>query len=347
MAQSWTDNQMVVNIGEEGTYDTVHCNLPNVIKDGSTYKMWYGGKDASNYRILYCDSPDGLNWSNHQMVVNFNVEGTYDTAAAMSPTVIKDGSTYKMWYSGQAAGNVRRILYCTSSNGTTWSNHQMVVNLGSEGTYDTVRCQAPTVIKDGSIYKMWYSGYDGTNFRIIYCDSSNGTTWSNHQMVVNIGVEGTISAYHPVVKYDTDSSLYRMWYSGSDGVDLHILYCDSVDGLTWLNHKIVMSKGAEGTYDTTYVFEPTVLLDDDGFKMWYSGDDGTNWRIIYARAKYISGALSEALRIVIINESDWSIENNEEKSGETYYIATTTGAKLVAARKSDGESVIYGNVTPQ
>jgi len=100
---------------------------------------------------------------------------------------------------------------------------------------------------------------------------------------------------------------------------------------------MVVDIGDEGTYDTIYAFEPTVVLDDNTYKLWYSGDDGINWRIIYARAKYISGALSEALRIVVINESDWSIESNTEESGSYEADSLDSGYKWIIARKSDGE----------
>jgi len=61
----------------------------------------------------------------------------------------------------------------------------------------------------------------------------------------------------------------------------------------------------------------------------------------------ISGTLSDAARIIIIKESDWSIESNTTESVGSYEVdSLITGAKLVVARKSDGEALIYGNITP-
>ena len=127
-------------------------------------------------------------------------EGTYDTVHAYTPFVIKDGDAYKMWYSSSDGSNLR-ILYATSSNGITWSNHQMVVDTGSVGTYSNVHAHAPFVIKDGDIYKMWYAGYDSTTWRILHATSSDGITWSDHQMVVDIGSIGT---------YDTEGLFRHM-----------------------------------------------------------------------------------------------------------------------------------------
>lgn len=61
----------------------------------------------------------------------------------------------------------------------------------------------------------------------------------------------------------------------------------------------------------------------------------------------ISGTLSGAARIIIIKESDWSIESNTEESVGAYEVdELVSGAKLVLARKSDGEALGYGSVAP-
>jgi len=62
----------------------------------------------------------------------------------------------------------------------------------------------------------------------------------------------------------------------------------------------------------------------------------------------ISGTLSDTARIIIIKESDWSIESNTTESVGAYEVGSlVTGAKWVIARKSDGELLAFGNVTPE
>jgi len=68
MAQSWQNFEMVVNKGDEGTYDVTSVYGPTIIKDGSTYKMWYSGRAASDYRVIYCTSSDGLTWTGHTII---------------------------------------------------------------------------------------------------------------------------------------------------------------------------------------------------------------------------------------------------------------------------------------
>jgi len=180
----------IITDGQEGTYDTAYVYSPRPLLDGSTYKMYYTGHDGSAARILYATSTDGFTFSNHQMIISINAEGTYDTVFTDYPCVILDGSTYKMWRVGNS-GTGYRILYATSTNGTTWTGHTMVMNK-SNIVADASHVTHPCVIKDGSTYKMWYSGIDASNdYVICYATSTNGTSWSNHAVNVAAGSEGT------------------------------------------------------------------------------------------------------------------------------------------------------------
>jgi len=60
----------------------------------------------------------------------------------------------------------------------------------------------------------------------------------------------------------------------------------------------------------------------------------------------ISGTKSETARVIVLKESDWSIESNTVISGSGAYEVDTlaSGTKLVFGRKDNGEVVGYGNV---
>ena len=280
---------MVVNINSEGTYDTSHANGACIIKESNTsYKMWYEGRDSSYGRAIYCTSTDGINWSNFQMVIDKGSEGTYDTSRVRPRTVIKESDTsYKMWYSG-LDGSYWRIIYCTSTDGITWSNFQLVVNRNNN-SYDTYGSYEPCVIKESSSsYKMWYSGVDASHWRILYATSTNGTSWSNYQMVLDYNTEGTYDTSHVFRSFVTkeSSGSYKMWYNGDDGSNTRILYATSTDGTSWSNYQMVLDYNQEGTYDTNNIFAPFIIKESSNlYKMWYNGYDGTNYRILYATSE--------------------------------------------------------------
>jgi len=60
----------------------------------------------------------------------------------------------------------------------------------------------------------------------------------------------------------------------------------------------------------------------------------------------ISGTKTETARVFVIDESDYSIENNTLISGSGYYEVTdvTSGTKIVLARSEEGELLSYGAV---
>lgn len=64
---------------------------------------------------------------------------------------------------------------------------------------------------------------------------------------------------------------------------------------------------------------------------------------------YISGLNNEDGKLIIIDESDWSVEVAEDipAAPEVGYEKTvTSGSKTVAFRKLNGEVVVYGDVNP-
>ena len=103
------------------------------------------------------------------VVVPLGSDGSSENADVFYPSVILDGNTYKMWYGG-FDGSHARIHYATSTDGITWDKHGVVVPLGVSGSSDSYHTHAPAVIKDNDIYKMWYSGFDGSHSRIHYAE---------------------------------------------------------------------------------------------------------------------------------------------------------------------------------
>jgi uncharacterized repeat protein (TIGR01451 family) len=75
-----------------------------------------------------------------------------------------------------------------------------------------------------------------------------------------------------------------MWYSGQN-VNQYIGYATSNDGIAWTKHpgNPVMDLGPSGAWDDAHLETPSVLRDNQGYQMWYTGF-GTIRRIGYARS---------------------------------------------------------------
>lgn len=208
-------------------WDSSIINDPVVIKDGSTYRMWYAGNNdgSNNYKIGYATSTDGTSWTKHASnpVLTVGAGAAWDNLSVRKPTVIKDGSTYKLWYSGTQTNNSDYHLgYATSSDGITWnkSGSNPVLQNGSVGEWDSGNIWAVSVIQRGSIYEMYYSGNGAGDYQIGYAYSNDGITWTEYgsNPVLTLGSSGSWSdagLYAPYAMQD--GTTYKIWYVGSDG----------------------------------------------------------------------------------------------------------------------------------
>jgi predicted GH43/DUF377 family glycosyl hydrolase len=287
----------IVNPGAKGEWDSAHIFDPVVILYDAEYEMWYSGDDGENSRIGYATSMDGIIWEKHpdSPVIDLGAEGLWDSVYASNCSVIFADGQYRMWYCGVGdhdPSNVR-IGYATSADGVVWEKHRdnPVLDIGIEGTWESHSVSDPTVVFDGTEYRMWYSGSDGSITKIGYATSAHGVAWEKHpnNPVIDVGPADTWSqntVSKPAVVFRNGE--YMMWYTGYDrgprGKRYRIGYATSPDGIFWTEYpdNPVLEIGLPDEWDSARVSGASVLFDDTGYRMWYHGFDGARWRIGYA-----------------------------------------------------------------
>lgn len=295
--------------------DTVIENLANdffaisdnwVLKEGSTYKMWYtcGGfnhpTDEFNMRarICYCESEDGIVWNKYEdnPVLDAAYDGGWDSLAVETATVIIDEDAslderYKMWYAGETeTGGKYNLGYATSPDGLVWTKHGApILEVGADSEWDNYFLEGPTVIKEGGTYKMWYAGFDLTFdgastdgfVNIGYATSTDGISWEKYagNPVLRVSESGWDSIYVQDPHVIKVGETYHLWYGGANQYDNYgqaTGYASSTDGINWTKspENPVLTPGELGEWDANTTSFPTVLLDSDGqLKMWYTGKD--------------------------------------------------------------------------
>jgi len=165
-----TLNNPVLTAGTEGNWDDVYLFAPCVIFDGMIYHMWFNGWNGTGdqVRIGHATSPHpDSSWTKdlNNPVLSYEF-GEWDYPRVDAASVIYDGNTFHMWYSG---GSVFawRIGYATSPDGIgkswTKSSENPVLNWGPTGSWDEAVVAHCSVIldSDDSKYKMWYTGGNG------------------------------------------------------------------------------------------------------------------------------------------------------------------------------------------
>jgi len=173
------------------------------------------------------------------------------------------------------------IQLCTiaQTNWTKYANNP-VLPFGLPGSWDEGSSEFGSVLFDGNIYHMWYSGNDGAIFRIGYATSPDGIIWTKdtqNNPIVDLGLPGRWDDAHVylpcVLLVDTT---FHMWYAGHDGSKERIGHATSPDGVEWTKDTLnnpVMDVGLPGRWDDTEVFPgpKSILFDGSIYKMWYGG----------------------------------------------------------------------------
>lgn len=285
----------VLSQGATGTWESNGVGSASVLKDGSTYKMWYTGFNVDSVLAIgYATSSDGTSWakSGSNPVLQKGTTGAWDANGVGSQTVIKDGSTYKMWYTGINASFLPAIGYATSSDGITWTKVGTVTWTGTAAAFEATGVLGATVIKDGATYKMWYTGRSTTtgasagNWAIGYATSTDGQSWARYASnpVLTYGSTGAwdsrASGLPSVIKTTVASTtVYLMAYTGyagagTSGLIPEVGFVGSTDGITWVKYagERVLKKATSGTaWDGRGVGPVSLMRDGNTYKMWYSG----------------------------------------------------------------------------
>lgn len=140
---------------------------------GYTYTMYYDGTTGGTESIGLAYSTDGITWNGHDAntdgkadPVLDGVEGTWVVNYSSRATIIKNAvDDYEMWYSGGIGAMNNGIGYATSTDGINWIKDASnpIFHKDDGITWRDSRTYCPSVIKDGTTYKMWFTGKDIAN----------------------------------------------------------------------------------------------------------------------------------------------------------------------------------------
>ena len=226
----------LLDIGKIGTFDDCGVSVLSVLDfEGKKY-MYYLGWTVRN-TVSYHNSL-GLAISED----GGKTFSKFSEGPLLSPTykepycngasfTMLDGVVWRLWYTSFVGWEVYdnhpeplyHIKYAESKNGVDWKRDQIV-------SVDFVDSQKggiarPSVLKEGDIYKMWYTyrkAHDyrtnkENSYRIGYAESSDGKVFVrlDDRMHVSVSVDGWDSimmTYPHVIKHQ---GKYWMFYNGN------------------------------------------------------------------------------------------------------------------------------------
>ncbi len=203
--------------------------------------------------------------------------GAWDSRGIWHHYVLFDGTNFHLWYTAYFNGP---IGYAYSQDGISWRKHPSnpVLEKGPPGSWDDTGMVQPVVIKDDSLYKMWYLGTDGSKGRVGYATSTDGANWTKYEgnPVMDPGPAGSYESINvvPQTVY-FDGTTYHMTYFGYPG--LQIGYASSPDGINWTktaNNPVFAAHNHDVVYDGS-IYN---LWYEDGQPISYAtSTDYINW----------------------------------------------------------------------
>jgi len=193
----------ILDIGELGSFDDNGVTPSCIINVGEKKYLYYIGWQLAIKapHLLFTglaisdDFGDSFKKYSRVPILDRTNEEPFSRSA---PFVMFEDGVFKMWYWTNLKWEYEKgwlhynnvIKYIESKDGINWPacGHTCIVPTGND--YAVGR---PWVIKEGGIYKMWYStrSRTGVKYRIDYAESEDGLNWTIRNDKVGISVSKT------------------------------------------------------------------------------------------------------------------------------------------------------------
>jgi predicted GH43/DUF377 family glycosyl hydrolase len=155
------------------------------------------------------------------------------------------------------------------------------------------------VIKDSSLYKMWYMGVSLStrwHWKIGYAESSDGLTWTKRATPVFAADPASPWEHYGVARAQVlkVGNTYKMWYDGyrdATGTNNRIGHAESFNGIDWtrVSSTPVLELGGPNEWDSRATWKVYVMFEEGRYRMWYTGHDGINCKSSIGYAESANG----------------------------------------------------------
>ncbi|MCC7155744.1 MAG: hypothetical protein IT161_14300 [Bryobacterales bacterium] len=213
------------------------------------------------------------------------------------PSVLAEGSGYRMWLSGGDARDLSRIRVSVynaiSPDGRAWTvGMTPVLEPGPGNAWDNLRIETPSVVRVGGVYHMYYSGFSEQGAaqgisQIGHAISADGLRWTKDPANPVVSGQNTNSRAwgfggvgEPGALYDPIKGYLYLYYSGMRYSPANptigqaaVLLARSRDGSrfqavkdSWGNQKAVLFQDLPGVIDHAWFgyTTPSATITPDG-----------------------------------------------------------------------------------
>ncbi len=263
----WTAPVFAVGAGPAGSWNNDTVSDPWIVRDAAgVYRMFYlGSNDTAVAQIGVATSTDLVTWTPYSgnPVFHFGAPGSWDGQSVASPSVVRNGTSWVMYYGGLSNGTQPEIGRAFSSDGYHWTRDATnpVIRPEPSPAWDDVSIGSPDLAMLPSGPAIYYAASDGTHNRI---GILSFTLPTNRQLVLSPGPAGSPDAdalYSGSGLHDTDGS-YKMYYTGLANGWYTTLLATSSDGVHFAKQGAVLPTNTSNAV-------PFVMKVGSLYHMWY------------------------------------------------------------------------------
>lgn len=209
--------------------------------------------------------------------------GVLEGNQASSPVIVADGSGFRAFYSVENLDGRALFATATSADGQEWTREE------TDGVGDNPFHQFAAIphsaepLAEGG-WRVWYSGYDGSRWRIGAADTPDGISYT---LVPGDGTDWQLGPGEPGSPDDAGvqhpvtaviDGVEHLWYAGSpNGTTFDIFHAQRAEGsVIWTrdDDSIPLLFGQARTFSDDGYSSPVVTQTDDGLEILVAGTDG-------------------------------------------------------------------------
>ena len=270
----------IVSLGEPGAFDDQHIFAPAVVCEGGRFQLWYCGSRGSVadrvFRIGLATGTDGRRFEKYRASPVFGLRD--GKRSVLTPIILRntdgtaarEGGKLRMWFSStwfRDPSRLHTLHEAFSDDGIHWSEPSPSL---LENVY------APTIIKTGRSYRMWYTDVSHNPWMIRHAESVDGRKWRVTAKPA-LGVDQPWERgrlFYPMVVEIGDG--YLMWYGSYWNARPNTTalgFACSRDGIQWYKHpqNPVLRPDRERPWESNYVTSQSVMhMADGSFRIWYA-----------------------------------------------------------------------------
>lgn len=183
----------LLTAGPLGAFDDSGVTVSSFVRDGARTLLYYTGWSLGvsvpfNLFAGCAVSTDGGATFDRVSTAPLLERSDVDPFLTASPWVLAEDGVWRMWYvsavgwsaTDDGARHRYHIRYAESDDGLAWRREgHVAVDFANEDEYALSR---PCVVKDGDVYRMWFSAR-GDTYRLAYAESEDGLDWTRADTV--------------------------------------------------------------------------------------------------------------------------------------------------------------------